>query len=99
MNIISKVPLVKFWEKHPAAKTALDSWYKISKKARWKNLVDAKNDFPHADLVGVCTIFNIGGNKYRLITKISYRTQKIFIRFVLTHREYDKGIYKKDCES
>jgi mRNA interferase HigB len=99
MNIISKVPLVKFWGKYSESKSALEFWFKTAKKAKWESLVDVKRDFPHADLAGVCTIFNIGGNKYRLIVKISYRTQKIFVRYVLTHAEYDKGIYKKDCES
>ena len=68
------------------------------KKANWENLVDTRADFPHADLAGVCTIFNISGNKYRLITKIYYPNKKVLIRFVLTHAEYDKKIYKNDCE-
>ena len=99
MKVISRKPLRLFASKHADSIDALESWYKIAKKAKWQNLTNVKKDFSHADLAGVCTIFNIGGNKYRLITKISYRTQKIFIRYVLTHAEYDKGIYKKDCES
>jgi len=99
MNIISKKPLVEFWKRYPEAKSSFEFWYRTAKKAKWQNLIEVKTDFPHADLVGVCTIFNIGGNNYRLIVKISYRTQNIFVRYVLTHAEYDKGIYKKDCES
>jgi mRNA interferase HigB len=99
MNIISKKPLRIFWDRHADSVNALGSWYRIAKKARWQSLADVRQDFSHADLAGVCTVFNIGGNKYRLIVKISYRTQKIFVRAVLTHAEYDKGIYKKDCES
>ena len=98
MHIITKRPLREFWEKYPDAENALRAWYKIADKIEWENIVDVRRDFPHADFVGVCTIFNIGGNKYRLITKISYRTKKIFVRFVLTHAEYDKGIYKNNCE-
>lgn len=61
-------------------------------------MAETKSDYSHADLVGTCTIFDISGNRYRLITKISYRTQKVFIRFVLTHADYDKENYKNDCE-
>lgn len=98
MHIITKKALRKFWEKYPDSENALRSWFQIAKKADWNNLPDVKKDFPHADLVGVCTIFNVGGNKYRLITKIFYPNKKVLIRFVLTHKEYDKKTYKNDCE-
>jgi mRNA interferase HigB len=98
MRIISKKALREFWEENPAAKTPLMSWYQVAKKADWENLVKVRNDFPHADLAVICTIFNIGGNKFRLITKIYYPGKKILIRFVLTHAEYDKKGYKDDCE-
>ena len=98
MRIISKKALQEFCEKHPNSRSSIETWYSITKKADWKSLVDVRSDFPHADLAGVCTVFNIAGNNYRLITKISYRTKKVFIRFVLSHAEYDKGIYKNDCE-
>ncbi len=98
MHIITKRALREFWEKHPDAKESLKFWYQTSSKAQWQHLVEVRQDFPHADLAGICTIFNIGGNKYRLITKIYYEDQVILIRFVLTHAEYDKKIYKNDCE-
>jgi mRNA interferase HigB len=98
MRVLTKRPIREFWEKYPDAETALLNWYKITKKADWTNLVDVRKDFPHADLAGVCTIFNIGGNKYRLITKIYYPSKKVLIRFVLTHAEYDKRVYENDCE-
>ena len=98
MHIITKKRLQEFWKKHPDSETPLKSWYNITKKANWESLADTKADFSHADLAGVCTIFNIGGNKYRLITKIFYPNKKVLIRFVLTHAEYDKKNYKNDCE-
>lgn len=98
MNIVSKKALREFWGKYPNAEVPLRHWLLTAKKAKWENLAEVRKDFPHADLVGICTIFNIAGNNYRLITKISYRTKKVFIRFVLTHAEYDKGTYKNDCE-
>jgi mRNA interferase HigB len=74
MKIISKKALREFWEKHPNSKASLQNWYSITKKAKWESLIDVWVDFPHVDLAGICTVFNIAGNNYRLITKISYRT-------------------------
>ena len=98
MHIISKKALQEFWGKHLRAETSLRNWLEITKQAKWKNFVDVKKDFPHADLAGICTIFNISGNNYRLITKIYYEDKVVLIRFVLTHAEYDKKTYKDDCE-
>ncbi len=98
MHIITKKRLQEFWKEHPLAEKPLINWYRQVKKAKWKNLVEVRADFPHADLVGICTVFNIGGNKYRLITKIYYPAKKVLIRFVLTHREYDDKKFKDDCE-
>ncbi len=99
MHIITKKLWQEFWLKHPQAKEPLSSWYKLVKQANWENLAETKADFSHADLVGVCTIFNISSNKYRLITKIYYPNKKVLIRFVLTHAEYNYNkTYKDDCE-
>lgn len=97
MRIISKKRLKEFWEKHPDAKEPLLAWYRITEKARWQSLADTRQDFSHADLVGVCTVFNIKGNHYRLITAIKYYSQTVYILHVLTHPEYDKGRWKDDC--
>jgi mRNA interferase HigB len=97
LRIISRKRLREFWEKHPDAKEPLSVWYSITRRAQWDSLADTKKEFPHADLVGICTVFNIKGNSYRLITKIYYRHKKVFIRYVMTHGEYDKGAWKDDC--
>jgi mRNA interferase HigB len=97
LHIISKKRLREFWKKHPDAKEPLLAWYRVTAKARWVSLADTKLDFPHADLVGVCTVFNIKGNNYRLISVIRYRAQRVYILHVLTHKEYDKGRWKGDC--
>ena len=62
---------------------------------RWTSFVDVRKTYPHADAVGEFTIFNIGGNKYRLATYINYRTGKVTIRYVMTHEEYSKEDWKK----
>lgn len=97
MHIISRKLLKEFWQENKDAEIPLDNWFKIAQKATWQNLVEIREDFPHADLVGHCTVFNIGGNKYRLIVKIEFLKQKIYTKFVLTHKEYNKDKWKAEC--
>ena len=99
MRIISKKKLREFWKKHPQAKEPLEYWYSVAKRAKWQTIADVKQDFRHADAVGTCTVFNIVGGNYRLITKIKYKYQIIYICIVLTHADYDKGDWKNDCSS
>ncbi len=99
MHIISLKKLREFWQRHPDAEEPLRRWHTITSKAKWHRLTDTRRDFPHADFVGVCTLFNIKGNSYRLISKIYYPNQVVLVRFVLTHADYDKGNWKHDCEA
>lgn len=97
MHVISQSRLKKFWLKHPQAEVGLRIWYKISSKAKWQLPTDVQQTFNNkVDIVKNFTVFNIGGNKYRLITYIDYERNKIFIRDVLTHSEYDKNRWKQD---
>ncbi|MEI6442649.1 MAG: type II toxin-antitoxin system HigB family toxin [Nostocales cyanobacterium ELA583] len=96
MHIITRRTLSDFWEKHPNAQTSLQSWYKITLKAEWQNFVELRQSFSWADQVGNLTVFNIGGNNYRLIVLVKYNYKKVFIRHVLTHAEYDKEDWKND---
>jgi mRNA interferase HigB len=91
LHIISRKKLLEAAEKHVDLSEPLDVWYRIAKKAEWKNLMDVRCNFPSADLVETFTVFNIKGNAYRLITEINYRTGRIFLRHVLTHADYSKG--------
>jgi mRNA interferase HigB len=97
MHIITHKRLREFWIIHPNSETSLRNWIQITKKANWENLADVRNDLPHTDIVGTCKVFNIGGNNYRLIAKISFITKIVYIRNVLTHSEYDKNNWKPDC--
>lgn len=99
MRIISKPILRQFSIENSKAAIPILDWYKQCKRADWKSLVELKNTFPQADLVGECTVFNLGGNKYRLITKINYKAKVIYVRFILSHSEYDRDKWKKDCRS
>ena len=96
MHIISKKKLKEFWQKHPNAELNLQTWYKITKKARWTNFVELRQAFPSADLVQNFTVFNISGNNYRLIVLVDYKYQEVYISYILTHAEYDKQNWKKD---
>lgn len=91
MHIISRKPLREFSEKHPPAKTPLDNWFSEVSRAKWANFADVRATYGSADVVaGNRVIFNIGGNKYRLVVKMAYNCGKVFVRFVGTHAEYDK---------
>ncbi len=95
MHIITRKRLNDFAAIHPDATPALDHWYHTMKKAEFASFADLRNMFPHADQVGKLTVFNIGGNKARLIAAIHYNRKKIYIRAVLTHPEYDKSQWKE----
>ena len=90
MRIIAHRTIVKYGEQYPDAKTALESWYKTVKAAEWKNLQEVKNVFNSVDYVGNQRyVFNIKGNSYRLVGKILFVQQIVYIRFIGTHEEYD----------
>ena len=95
MHVISRKKLLEAAEKHAELGGPLDVWYRIAKKAEWKNLMEVRRELPTADTVEGFTVFNIKGNAYRLITEINYRTGRVFLRHVLTHAEYSKGAWKK----
>ena len=95
MHLITRKTLTVFWQKHPDSKTALERWSGIIKKNNFDSFAQLRETFPSADLVGKLTVFNIGGNKYRLIAAIHFNRQKVYIRNVLTHKEYDKGDWKE----
>jgi mRNA interferase HigB len=100
MRVIRQLPLQTFWENHPAAEQPLKDWYRITSKAAWRDFPQVKATFGQTDQATVksgntVAIFDIGGNKYRLIAKISYAKGKVYVLRVLTHREYDKEAWKE----
>lgn len=91
MRVIAISALRSFWEKYPDAEQPLKSWYDETRKADWKSFHDIKRLYPSASIVGNDrVVFNIKGNTYRLIVLVRFRGKKLFIRFVGTHKEYDK---------
>jgi mRNA interferase HigB len=97
MRVISKNPqFPEFWEKHPDAETPLMAWYREAKKADWRNFADVRESSVAASYVKPFVVFNIGGGKYRLVTRINFRLGKVFIYGIYTHPEYDKGSWKNE---
>jgi mRNA interferase HigB len=91
VQIIAKKALREFWEAHPRAQAPLQAWYAIVDKADWSGPADVKAMFRTVDFVGDNrAIFDIGGNKYRLVVHIAYRFHRVLIKFVGTHAEYDE---------
>lgn len=100
MRLIDIKTLERFWRRHADAEKPLMRWYQIAKEAEWENIDEVRRFYSHADAVVVgsgktVTIFNVGGNKYRLVTAVHYNTQIIYIMMVLTHSEYDRENWKK----
>jgi mRNA interferase HigB len=96
MHVISKKPLREFWMEHPDAEGPLRAWLQSAKRERWSNFAEVKARFPKADRVGKLTVFNIAGNKYRLVVAIHHNRGKLYVRHVLTHAAYDRGEWKED---
>ena len=96
MHILSLSRLREFWARHPDAEASLRSWYRVVKQARWQRFTDVRAHYGSVDQVGKFTVFNIAGNKYRLITVIHFNTGRVYVRRVLTHAEYDRGTWKDD---
>ena len=101
MRVISQSRLKQFWALagRAEAEGPLRAWYTHvkSKSIAWRSWGDVKASFATASLVGNCVVFNIGGNKFRLVTRILYASQKVFVLKVLTHAEYDEKHWQEEC--
>ena len=94
VHIISRKALRNFWKKYPDSQTALLRWFKIMSTTNFQNFDELRATFPSADSVGGLIVFNIGGNKYRVIASVHFNRRKVYIRHVLTHSEYDRGRWR-----
>ena len=91
MRVIAKKILREFWERQNDSEAQLKTWYKEASKAIWTSPSDIKSEYPRASILkNGRVVFNIYGNKYRLIVQINYSRRWVFIRFIGTHAEYDK---------
>jgi len=94
MHIITQKRIWDAKEKYPTAANALDGWYRIIKKNHFSNFAELKKIFNTVDKVGNLYVFDIGGNKLRLIVMIHFIRQKVYVKHILTHKEYDRNLWK-----
>jgi mRNA interferase HigB len=92
MQVIARGTLKQFWQRHPQAEGPIRVWFALASKARWKSPNDIKRQFGSSvDFVGDNrVIFDLGGNKYRLVAHVSYRFGRLLVKFIGTHSEYDR---------
>jgi mRNA interferase HigB len=95
VHVITKKRLQDFAARHKDAAEPLGVWYAIMSRTDFGSFAELRRVFGSADKVGKFTVFDIGGNKYRLIAAVHYNRRKVYIRHVLTHAEYDRGNWKK----
>ena len=101
MRIIKPTRIREYWMQYPQARPSLEQWLMRTKAANWTNLADLRQTFPSADPVRVTSgrtvmVFNIAGNRYRLLTAIHYNMRKVFVLRFLTHAEYTREIWKAE---
>lgn len=95
MRIVSERAIREFAGRYADAAASLEHWRRVVRGAAWKSGAEVQATLPDADQVGDKTVFNIARNRYRLIAWISFRRQAVYVKGILTHREYDKGEWKK----
>lgn len=102
MHIIARPALKRAIKRHPAAADWLQRWWKVAATERWESLQAVRAIYASADQVECCLVFNVKGNKYRLICRVTYANSwqrgTFLIKHFLTHAEYDKGDWKEDCK-
>ena len=91
MHVISRKKLREFWERYADAEHSLRAWYADVKRADWESPTDIKDTYRNASIIANNrAVFNIKGNKYRLVIVVRYESNVVFIRFIGTHQEYNK---------
>jgi mRNA interferase HigB len=95
MHIITRKRLNGFAARYPETLSALEHWYREMKRRNFSSFAELRSVLPTADQVGKVTVFNIGGNKARLVAAMPYNRRRVYIRAVLTHAEYDAGRWKE----
>lgn len=102
MNVISRPAVDKAIAQHRDAENWLNAWWKAARRERWTSLDDVRRVYPRTDQVGSCLVFDVLGNKYRLIVGVRYETDArggtLFVKRFLTHAEYSKDSWKGDCD-
>lgn len=90
MHVISRKALADFWQVHPPAQGPMTAWFKVVEGTAFTNFAAVRSTFNSADKVGPYTVFNVGGEGYRVVAAIHYNRKKLYIRHVFTHVEYER---------
>jgi mRNA-degrading endonuclease HigB of HigAB toxin-antitoxin module len=102
MNVIARPAIDEAIKRHANAATWLNAWWKTAGREQWTNLGHIRETYPRTDQVGSCLVFDVLGNKYRMIVGVRYasatRGGTLFVKHFLTHTEYDKHAWRKDCK-
>jgi mRNA interferase HigB len=102
MHIIARPAINEAMERHPDAAAWLKRWWKVASTQRWQDLQATRVVYPATDQVRCCLVFNVRGNKYRLICRVTYANSwqrgTLLVKQFLTHAEYDRGAWKEDCQ-
>ena len=101
MHVIARPALRRAGRRHADARKWLDHWWRVARAERWESLEEVRNVYPPTDQVECCLIFDVRGNKYRLICRVTYANQwqrgTLLVKHFLTHAEYDQVDWQKDC--
>ena len=100
LHVISYRTLREFGDQHVESRGPLKTWHTVTSRAMWPDIAAVRAVYPHADAVGRCTVFNIGGNNFRLVVQIDFEAQVIYIKKVMTHAEYSRkngALWKQSC--
>lgn len=95
MHVVGSKKIAEFKKAHADARSSLDNWHRLVSSRNWDNFPDLKQVFRRADWVDSRVVFNIGGNKYRLIAEVNFKAKTLLVLDVLTHHNYDRGGWKK----
>lgn len=95
MHVVTHSRITDAQTEHPDSATALDYWYRLAQRGTYRNFAGLKAAFGSVDKVGPLFVFDVGGNKLRIIAAVHFNTGKVFIRHVLTHRDYERGAWKR----
>jgi len=95
MRVISKRPLREFWKLHPESRPMLEDWFRKVSQTKASSFPTLRQTFGSADYVDGFTIFDVGGNRYRIVAVIHYDKQRLYVRQVMTHAEYDRNAWRK----
>jgi mRNA interferase HigB len=98
VRVLSRKKIRFASKEHPEWETSLLAWCKVAKSADWAHFLDVKQSWKNSGNVGTCVVFDISHNRCRLVAWINYKGKKVFIRYVLSHADYDKEKWKDDCD-